>query len=178
MGSTPEASSTLSSRYAVSPDPGASKNGTGNVTGSTAMPSAHDARTGNEAKVRAITINLRKPATRIGALPSNAVHLLNDECKLGFLRADLRRQARGIWARIFPQRAILGEAFVEFADGDPMRAGDHSIPWFKGRELESPIGLELARGRSAVALRLELDDTLGHGLPLVGDLALDRDQRG
>jgi hypothetical protein len=59
-----------------------------------------------------------------------------------------------------------------------MRAGDHSIPWFKGRELESSIGLELALGRPAIALRLELDDTLGHGLSLVGDLPLDRDQRG
>lgn len=58
-----------------------------------------------------------------------------------------------------------------------MRTGDHSITWFKGRELESPIGLELALGWPAVALRLELDDTLGHGLPLVSDLPLDRDQR-
>ena len=40
MGSTPEASSTLSSRHAVSPGLGASKNGSGNVTGSTAIPSA------------------------------------------------------------------------------------------------------------------------------------------
>src|SRR5271157_3589075 len=50
--------------------------------------------------------------------------------------------------------------------------------WLEGGELESPIGLELPLGRPAVTLRLELDDTLGHGLPLVGDLPLDRDQRG
>src|SRR5208337_2520866 len=45
MGSTPEASSTLSSRYAVSPDPGASKNGAGSVTGSTVIPSAQTGET-------------------------------------------------------------------------------------------------------------------------------------
>ena len=61
MGSIPEASSTLSSRYAVSPGPDASKNGAGNVTGSTAMPSAQ----AGEMKTNAAADPRISPATSL-----------------------------------------------------------------------------------------------------------------